>query len=318
MLRVRDLTVRFQTGEASFSAVDRISFDLGHGEALGLIGESGSGKTTVALSLLRLLPSGARVSGRVELSGEDLLCLGPDALNRIRGRRIAMVFHDPLAALNPVLRIGTQISEAVRAHQSVDRRGARTMTLELLRAVGLTANDADRYAHELSGGMRQRALIAMSVACRPEILVADEPTSALDAIVQAGILDLLRGLREERGVSILLATHDLGTAARLCTRIAVLYAGRIVESARTTELLASPRHPYTLGLLRSLPPPLGSSGPVRLQPIAGSAPPPWERPGGCRFRNRCPRAQDDCAKREPELIEIDGRGLACFHPVDAP
>jgi oligopeptide/dipeptide ABC transporter ATP-binding protein len=316
VLRVQDLSVRFQTGGASFLAVDRVSFDLERGEALGLIGESGSGKTTIALSLLRLLPAGAQLSGRVELSGEDLLGLDPDALARIRGRRIAMVFHDPLAALNPVLSIGTQIAEAVRAHQSVDRRRARTAAVGLLRTVGLPAENADRYAHQLSGGMRQRALIAMSLACRPEILVADEPTSALDPIAQVGILELLRGLREERGVSLLLATHDLGTAARLCARLAVLYAGRIVESGATSELLASPRHPYTLGLLRSLPPPLGSSGPVRLEPVAGSAPPPWERPDGCRFRNRCPRAQDDCSKREPELIEIDGRQLACFHPVE--
>jgi peptide/nickel transport system ATP-binding protein len=318
MLKVRDLSVCFQTEGAPFYAVDRISFDLERGEALGLIGESGSGKTTVALSLLRLLPSAARVSGKVELSGEDLLALDAGALQRIRGRRIAMVFHDPLAALNPVLSIGTQIAEAVRAHQSVDRRRARAATLELLRAVGLSADDAKRYSHELSGGMRQRALIAMSLACRPEVLVADEPTSALDAIVQVGILDLLRAAREERGVSVLLATHDLGTAARLCGRIAVLYAGRIVENAATSELLASPRHPYTLGLLRSLPPPLGSPGSVRLEAIPGSAPAPWERPGGCRFRNRCPRARDDCAREEPELIEIDGRQLACFHPVDAP
>jgi len=213
VLRVRDLTVRIQTEEALVLPVDRVSFDLEHGEALGLIGESGSGKTTVALSLLRLLPPGASVSGRVELAGEDLLASDPARVRRVRGRRIAMVFHDPLAALNPVLTIGTQIAEAVRAHQPLDRRQARAATLELLRSVGLADADAARYPHQLSGGMRQRALIAMALGCQPEILVADEPTSALDPVVQAGILALLRRVREERGLSLLLATHDLGVAA---------------------------------------------------------------------------------------------------------
>ncbi len=315
---MRDLTVRIQSTEALVIPVDRVSFDLERGEALGLIGESGSGKTTVALSLLGLLPPGAEVSGRADLSGEDLLGAGPDALARIRGRRIAMVFHDPLAALNPVLTAGAQVEEAIRLHEAVDRRQARARTLELFRSVGLASGDADRHPHQLSGGMRQRALIAMALACGPEILVADEPTSSLDPVAQAGILALLRGVREERGLSLLLATHDLGVAARLCERIAVLYAGRIVESGRTAEVLARPRHPYTLGLLRSLPPVLGSAGGLPLQPIAGSAPPPWDRPAACRFLGRCPHAQEDCARIEPGLVEIDGREVACLHPVEAP
>ena len=299
MLRVRELSVRFHTEAGSFLPVERISFDLERGGALALIGESGSGKSTVALSLLRLLPPGAEVAGSVELLGQDLLALGERELPGIRGRKIAMVFHDPLAALNPVQRIGAQIGE------TLGKRDREAVVIDLLRTVGLAAQDADRYPHQLSGGMRQRALIAMAIACGPQVLVADEPTSALDPVVQAEIVALLRGLREERGLSLLLATHDLSLAARLCDAVAVLYAGRIVERGPAAQVLTRPRHPYTLGLLRSLPP--------RAEPIAGSAEAPWARPSGCRFRTRCPRAQDDCAQAEPEL---DAAGVACFHPLE--
>jgi oligopeptide/dipeptide ABC transporter ATP-binding protein len=283
--------------------VDRISFDLERGGTLGLIGESGSGKTTVALSLLGLLPPGAQTSGRVEVGGEEVLGMSKDALARVRGSRIAMVFHDPLAALNPVLRVGTQIGEAVRAHRSANRVQARAAVRDLLRAVGLAAENADRYP--------------MALACGPAVLVADEPTSSLDPVVQAEIIGLLRALCDERGLALLLATHDLALAARLCVRIAVLYAGRIVERGPARELLARPRHPYTLGLLRSLPPPLGGRSQGRLEPIAGSAPAPWARPSGCSFRDRCPRAQNDCSMKEPELVGTGGWEVACFHPVDA-
>jgi len=317
VLRVADLSVRLKTAHGSFLPVDRISFDLERGGTLGLIGESGSGKTTVALSLLRLLPPGAQTSGRIEVCGEDVLAMSEDALARIRGSRIAMVFHDPLAALNPVLRVGTQIGEAVRAHRSANGVQARAAVRDLLRAVGLAADNADRYPHQLSGGMRQRALIAMALACGPAVLVADEPTSSLDPVVQAEITGLLRALCVERGVALLLATHDLALAARLCSRIAVLYAGRIVERGPAAELLARPRHPYTQGLLRSLPPPLGGRSQGRLEPIAGSASAPWARPSGCSFRDRCPRAQNDCSITEPELVGTGGWEAACFHPVDA-
>jgi len=317
VLQVRDLFVRFQKNEGTFAAVDGISFSIERGETLGLIGESGCGKTTTALSLLRLLPPDARVSGRVELSGQDLLALPERALARVRGSQIAMVFHDPLTALNPVLRVGAQIAEGLRAHRALDRRSARASTLELLRRVGLAAENADRHPHQLSGGMRQRALIAMAVACGPTILVADEPTSALDPVVQAEIVVLLRSLQRERGIALLVAPHDLAFAARLCDRLAVLYAGRIVEHAGATELLARPRHPYTAGLLRSLPPPLGAGSDAPLEPVAGSAPPPWALPSGCRFRDRCPRAQEDCAGHDPELVGIGGREVACFHPLEA-
>jgi oligopeptide/dipeptide ABC transporter ATP-binding protein len=312
VLRVQNLRVCYRTEEGAFAAVDGVSFDLERGEALALIGESGSGKTSAALALLRLLPGGAQLSGRVELLGEELLSLPDKELARIRGRGIAMVFHDPLAALNPLLRIGTQIEECLRAHSAPDAAP------RLLRAVGLEEETAGRFPHQLSGGMRQRALIAMAIACDPKILVADEPTSSLDPVTQAEILALLRELRRERGIALLLATHDLAFAARLCDRIAVLYAGRIVERAGVAELLASPRHPYTAGLLRSLPPPLGTDGGRRLEPVAGSPPRAWALPAGCRFRDRCPRAQFDCAQTEPELLDIGGREVACFHPLEAP
>ena len=299
MLRVRELSVRFQTGERSFATLDRVSFSLERGESLALIGESGSGKTTALLSLLRLLPSGAAASGRVELFGADLLALPERAMADVRGRKIAMVFHDPLAALNPVLRIGTQVAWAARSREEA---------LRLLEAVGLGADVASAYPHQLSGGMRQRVLIAMALACGPSLLLADEPTSALDPVSQAGIVTLLHSLCRERGVALLLATHDLSLAARLCEKIAVLYAGRIVERGSAAGILARPRHPYTAGLLRSLPPGVGG----RLQPLRGCAPPPWALPDGCHFRDRCPQAAADCAARPPGQ-EGD---VACFHPLE--
>ena len=315
VLRVRDLRVSYGVPGGRFAAVDGISFEVGRAEALALIGESGSGKSTIALSLLRLLPEDAHASGRVELLGEDLLELPEASLSRVRGSSIAMVFHDPLAALNPVMRIGAQIAEALRAHARLDRRVAAATALDLLQTVGLAPQTAKRYAHELSGGMRQRALIAVALACGPSLLVADEPTSALDAVTQRNIAALFWKVRRERGIGLLLATHDLELAAELCDRIAVLYAGRIVERGAVSDLLSKPRHPYTAALLRSVPPGLG--GPrVRLVPVPGSPPLSWARPSGCAFRDRCSRALPDCAAAEPELTGSDGREVACFHPVE--
>ena len=316
MLRVRDLRVSFGGPGGRFAAVEGISFEVGRADALALIGESGSGKSTIALSLLRLLPQDAHTSGRVQLLGQDLLELPEASMSRVRGSSIAMVFHDPLAALNPVMRIGTQIAEALRAHARAGRRVAAAAAIDLLQTVGLAPETARRYAHELSGGMRQRALIAVALACGPSLLVADEPTSALDAVTQRTIAALFRKLRRERGIGLLLATHDLELAAGLCDRIAVLYAGRIVESGAVPDLFSRPRHPYTAALLRGLPPQLGDP-PARLVPVPGSPPPSWARPSGCAFRDRCSRALPDCAAAEPELSGSDGREVACFHPVEA-
>ncbi|HET7785704.1 MAG TPA: ABC transporter ATP-binding protein [Myxococcales bacterium] len=318
VLRVRELSVRIQTDEHSFAVLDRISFDLERSGSLALMGESGSGKTTAALSLLRLLPPGAAASGRVELSGRDLLQVPEGELAGVRGAGIAMVFQDALAALNPVMRIGAQISEALRAHRPLSAADARTEMERLLSDLGLEAETARLYPHQLSGGMRKRALIATALACGPSLLVADEPTASLDTVAQAGIVEVFRRIREERGVALLVATHDPSVAARLCDRIAVLYAGRIVERAGAADLLERPRHPYTAGLWRSLPPAPGSAASARLEPVPGSPPRPWALPSGCRFRERCPRADAQCAGREPELLDLGGgREVACFHPLEA-
>ena len=316
MLRVDDLQVRFSNGDDGFAAVDGISFELAPGGSLALIGESGSGKSTTALSLLRLLPRSAHVSGRVELFGDDLLALPEKSLKGVRGSRIAMVFHDPLAALNPVMRIGTQIAEVLRAHAGLGRRAATSGAIDLLWRVGLAGEVAGRYAHQLSGGMRQRALIAMAIACAPSIVIADEPTSSLDAVTQCQIVALFKQLRGERSMALLLATHDIDLAAELCDRVAVLYAGRIVEYGSPADVFSAPRHPYTAGLLRSLPPSLGDSNSARLSPISGSPSPPWARPTGCSFRDRCPRAMPDCATIEPELSGAADAAVACFHPIE--
>jgi peptide/nickel transport system ATP-binding protein len=315
VLRVSNLRVSFGERGGRFPAVDGISFELGRAQALALIGESGSGKSTIALSLLRLLPEHAHASGRVEMLGQELLELPPAAMARVRGSAMAMVFHDPLAALNPVMRIGTQIAEAVRAHARIPRSQALASAVDLLRTVGLGPEIARRYAHELSGGMRQRALIAVALACGPSLLIADEPTSALDAVTQRSVAQLFQKVRRERGLGLLLATHDLELAAELCDRIAVLYAGRIVEQGGVSDLLSRPRHPYTAALLRSLPPPLGDA-PVRLVPVPGSPPPSWARPSGCSFRDRCSRSLPDCAAAEPALAGPRGREVACFHPLE--
>ena len=317
MLRVDDLRVLYRKPGGAFAAVEGISFELAPGESLALIGESGSGKSTVALSLLRLLPRDAQVSGRVELFGQDLLTLPEKSVARVRGSRIAMVFHDPVAALNPVLRIGTQIAEVLRAHAGVGRRAAAAGAADLLRGVGLAAEVAQRHAHQLSGGMRQRALIAMALACAPSIVVADEPTSSLDIVTQRQIVELFQRLRRDRRIGLLLATHDLDLAETLCDRVAVLYGGRIVEHGTPAELFSAARHPYTAGLLRSLPPRLGQPAAGRLSPVPGTSPAPWARPGGCTFRDRCPRAMPDCASNEPQLSGTAGRAVACFHPLEA-
>jgi peptide/nickel transport system ATP-binding protein len=316
VLSVRDLSVRFQTQGRSFAAVDRVSFDLERGGALAVIGESGSGKTTLALSLLRLLPAGARASGSVRFSGEDVLRMPEPELRRIRGSGIAMVFHDPLAALNPVLRIGTQIAEGLRAHRHLAAGAAHEQVARLLQAVGLAARDARRYPHQLSGGMRQRALLALALACGPSVLIADEPTSSLDAGSQAAILALLRELRRERSIALLVLTHDLEFAARLCDEVAVFCGGRIVERGSCADLLVRPRHPYTAGLVRSLPVLRTAGTGAVLRPLPGSPTPPWEAGRGCRFLSRCPRRQHDCALEEPGLVATGARAVACFHPLE--
>jgi len=306
VLDVRDLRVSFPaTAGGRFHPVDGVSFSLDRGETLALVGESGSGKSLTSLALVRLVPPPGRVDpgSAIRLGDTDVLALEGEALRRIRGRRIGMVFQDPMTSLNPVLTIGDQITEGIRAHFPVSKADARERARALLQEVGIAdpASRLDAYPHQLSGGMRQRVMIAIALAAEPEILVADEPTTALDVTVQAQILELLDELRRSRGMTVLLITHDLGIVAGRADRVAVMYAGQIVEEAPTLELFAHPSHPYTQGLFASVP---RITGPVtRLTPIGGTVPQPTAWPTGCRFRPRCPKA---FAKSElpPELLTV--------------
>jgi oligopeptide/dipeptide ABC transporter ATP-binding protein len=298
--------------------LDDVSFAISPGETLGLVGESGCGKSVTALSIMRLLPDPpARVvGGRIAFDGVDLLGLGPAALRAIRGDRIAMIFQEPMTSLNPVFTIGDQIGESLVVHRGASRAAARAEAARLLDLVGIpaAASRLDRYPHELSGGQRQRAMIAIALACKPALLIADEPTTALDVTVQAQILDLIARLRRELGMAVLLITHDLGVVAEFCDRVAVMYAGRIVEEAPAAALFAAPRHRYTEALLRSMP---AANAPGRPLPsISGSVPPPGARGPGCGFAPRCGFAVDRCAEAAPPLGAPPHR-LRCWNPAGA-
>jgi len=322
LLEIRDLQVELATARGTLRAVDGVSLEVPSGQTLGIVGESGCGKSLTALSVLRLLRSPpARVArGQVLFEGRDLLSLPEAELRRIRGNRIAMVFQEPMSSLNPVYTVGAQIAEAVRAHRPAGRAAARARAVEMLRQVGIPAPEerADAYPHQLSGGMRQRVMIAMALACDPELLIADEPTTALDVTVQAQILELLRGLQRSRRMSMALITHDLGVVAETCDEVAVMYAGRVVERAPVRDLFRRPAHPYTAGLLRSIPR-LEAALAQKLWAIRGSVPALGAWPSGCRFRARCDRATEICAQVDPPLeVKRPGQPAACHHPVEAP
>jgi oligopeptide/dipeptide ABC transporter ATP-binding protein len=321
VLHIRGLRVGFDTPSGVLGAVAGVDIELRAGETLGLVGESGSGKSVTALSVLGLLPRpAARVeAGEVWFEGADLLKLGDDALRRVRGNRIAMIFQEPMTSLNPVFTVGDQIEEVLRFHTSMPRAARRARVLELLELVGIPspAERARSYPHVLSGGMRQRVMIAMALACNPAVLIADEPTTALDVTIQAQILELLDSLQERLGMAVLLITHDLGVVAETAERVVVLYAGRVVESGPVGELFRAPRHPYTEGLLRSIPGIGAQPHRAPLHAIPGSVPDLVHRPAGCAFRERCGRASERCAEREPELIRFGERALACHHPLTA-
>ncbi|MDH3732152.1 MAG: ABC transporter ATP-binding protein [Gemmatimonadota bacterium] len=312
LLRVRDLAVHFASETARVArAVDGVSFELHAGETLALVGESGCGKSLTALSLVRLVdepPARTTTGSSIQLHGEELVGAEPARLRRIRGGEVGFVFQEPMTSLNPVHRVGRQIEEAILAHDSVPRATATARTLDLLSRVGLPEPDtaARAYPHELSGGMRQRALIAMAISCGPSVLVADEPTTALDVTVQAQILDLLASLRDETGMALLLISHDLAVVANVADRVAVMYGGRIVETGPARRVLTTPAHPYTEGLLRAVPTIDDPRGPLAV--IPGRVPSPTDWPSGCRFHPRCPYAWDRCAGEEPPL---DG-GLRCW------
>jgi peptide/nickel transport system ATP-binding protein len=316
LLEVEDLSVRFETDAGSVHAVDRMSLRLEPRQVLGIVGESGCGKSVTALSILRLLPPTARVSGTVRFEGVDLLRASRSQLRKVRGRKISFVFQEPMTSLNPVFRVGRQIEEALREHLSLSRRAAHDRAVELLDLVHIPdpSRRVDEYPHQLSGGMRQRVMIAMALACDPKILIADEPTTALDVTIQAGILDLLRELRDRLGTAIVLITHNLGVVADLADRVVVMYAGRKAEEAPAEELFEHPQHPYTIGLLGAIPRP-GAAHDGKLQEIPGRVPSLAELAGHCAFADRCPRADElSWAEVPPLRVVRPDHAVACFHP----
>ncbi|MBX9629171.1 MAG: ABC transporter ATP-binding protein [Burkholderiales bacterium] len=315
LLEVRDLQTHFFTRAGVAKAVDGVSFDIAAGETLALVGESGCGKSVTAFSILRLIadPPGRIVGGSIWLNGDDLLAMTDAQMRAVRGNRIAMIFQEPMTALNPVFSIGEQIVEAVLQHRALDRKAAWRRTVELLERVRIpdAARRAHEYPHRLSGGLRQRAMIAMALACEPKLLIADEPTTALDVTIQAQILDLLGELKRDTGMGVLLITHDLGVVAQHAQRVAVMYAGRIVEQAPIGDLFANPQHPYTRGLLASIPKGGGVSD--RLTEITGMVPALTAMPRGCAFQPRCPLAFERCDRERPELSSVvANRRVACF------
>jgi len=315
ILEVKDLCVSFETEDGVVRAVDGVSYELHRGRALGVVGESGSGKSVSSLAIMGLLRTpNVRISGSVKLNGQELVGAGEATLRAIRGKRIAMVFQDPLGSLHPLKRIGTQLVEAVKLHEPVSRTVARARALEMLKLVGISdaAGRLDAHPHELSGGMRQRVMIAMALINGPEVLFADEPTTALDVTVQAQILELVARLQRELDTAVVMITHDLGVVAELADEIAVMYAGRVVERASNEELLAHPQHPYTWGLLASIPE-LDGPPEERLASIAGLPPSLLALPSGCSFYPRCPHARPDHAERVPALADAGGGHLVACH-----
>jgi peptide/nickel transport system ATP-binding protein len=328
LLRVQDLHVEFKTRRGQALVLNGVDFEIRAGETLCVVGESGCGKSMTALALLRLIPSppGRIREGRVLFQGEDLVQATDARMRQVRGNRISMIFQEPMTSLNPVFTVGDQIGESLQLHAGMNARQARERTIQMLRQVGIPAPErrVDDYPHQLSGGMRQRVMIAMALACRPDILIADEPTTALDVTVQAQIFDLLRELQREKGTAIMLITHDMGAVAEMADRVMVMYAGRVIEQGTTAQVLSEPSHPYTRGLIDCLPE-LGSSaawdGDARedLAEIAGVVPSIWELGTGCAFRERCPRAMARCAAEVPPMFAVEGEvaagvphGAACW------
>jgi peptide/nickel transport system ATP-binding protein len=317
LLEVDRLSVRFTTEDGAVQAVDELSFDVDEREIVALVGESGCGKSVTAMALTRLLPSNAALSGRVLFGGDDLLRMGASGLREIRGRRVAYVFQEPMTALNPSFSVGFQIAEVLRRHAGLRGAGGRRRSVELLELVGIQAPERrlQEYPHQLSGGMRQRVMIAMAVAASPDLLVADEPTTALDVTIQAGILDLLRDLRDRLRMAVVLITHDLGVVADIADRVVVMYAGRKIEEAGVVELFAAPQHPYTIGLMGAVPIAIEGAMPGRLREIPGVVPALRVPAPACSFAPRCSRADGRCRAEPPPLeARAPGHLAACFHP----
>ena len=314
LLSIRDLRTYFYSSDGVARSVDGVSYDIMPGETLAVVGESGCGKSVTAFSIMRLIPipPGKIVSGEIRFAGRDLLALSEREMRKVRGNDVSMIFQEPMTSLNPILTIGRQIAETILVHQDRTKAEARELAIEMLARVGIPSPEkrVDEYPHQLSGGMKQRAMIAMALVCRPKLLIADEPTTALDVTIQAQILDLLRDLQREFDMSVLLITHDLGVVAEVADRVVVMYAGKIAETADVVDLFENPRHPYTRALFRSLP--SLEARKAALEVIPGSVPNPLEFPSGCRFRTRCPISRPACAAAEPPLVEIaPGHLVAC-------
>ena len=308
VLEVNGLTTQFKSKNGPLTVVDQVDFSVKKGEVLGLVGESGCGKSVTSLSILQLLDKNGKISsGEVYYKNSNLVAKTEKEMKKIRGKEISMIFQDPMNSLNPILTIGKQIGEVIEKHDKIKGAIVKKRVVDLLTLVGIPRADEIylEYPHRLSGGMKQRVMIAMAIACNPAMLIADEPTTALDVTIQAQILDLLRSLKDELDMSILLITHDLGVVAEMCDRVVVMYAGQVVESTDTRTLLRNPRHPYTVGLIQSTP--HQSKGEKRLQSIVGQVPTPDEYSQGCRFANRCPKVLDICKNTVPPLVEVDGQ-----------
>ena len=319
LLSVRNLCTDFPVKRGIVHAVEDVSFDVDAGEILAIVGESGSGQSVTSLSIMGLLGEPGHVaSGEVKFEGKDLVGLSEKDYRQLRGNDMAMIFQEPMTSLNPVYRIGNQIVEAIRTHEKVGKKEARERAIDLLRKVGIPSPEKriDDYPHQMSGGMRQRVMIAMALACNPKLLIADEPTTALDVTIQAQILDLLRRLRDETGMAVLLITHDLGVVSETADRVVVMYCGQLVEEAEVRTLFDHPLHPYTLGLLKSIPR-LEDDDAKRLYMIKGTVPNPLEMPPGCHFSDRCDSCMDICRTKVPDLVDVDGHKVRCFLYEDA-
>ena len=315
ILEIKDLCVEFQTVEGVVHAVDHLNYTLHKGEKLGIVGESGSGKSVSSLGMMQLIPNppGRITGGEILYHGKDLVKASEKEMQKIRGNEISMIFQEPMTSLNPIIKCGKQIAESLRLHRGMKKKEAMEEAVRMMRAVGIANPEvrAHEYPHQMSGGMRQRVMIAMALACQPQILIADEPTTALDVTIQAQILDLIRELNESMGTSVVFITHDLGVVSELCDTVIVMYTGHIVEQAPVKELFESPKHPYTKGLLNAIPKITRERNP--LETIEGMVPNPTERIEGCSFSLRCPYATDQCRKAEPPMAELsDGRLVRCW------
>lgn len=313
LLNIKDLGVYYITEDGTVKAVNGVDIKLNKGETLGLVGETGAGKTTTALGIMRLIPNppGKIMSGKIEFDGQDLLKLSEAEMRKIRGNKISMIFQDPMTSLNPVMTVGNQIAEVIQIHQELSKKEASEKAKEMLEIVGIPGERVNDYPHQFSGGMKQRVIIAIALACNPQLLIADEPTTALDVTIQAQVLDLMNNLKKEFETSMILITHDLGVVAEVCDKVAIMYAGEIIEAAPIEQLFENPKHPYTVGLFGSIPNLEDDSD--RLNPIKGLMPDPTNLPTGCKFHTRCPYATEACKKQEPKVTETeDGHKVKCL------